>query len=1010
MNNQKFLRWCIAAWLCVLCTFVHAQVSSFTYQGRLERAGEPVTGFFDFQFQLYSQESGGNPLVFTPTSKPSLGVTNGLFTTVLDFGPLFDGGTQFIEVRVRPAGGVEDYVTLSPRQRVTAAPFATRAGSLTGTVSPGQLPAQVVLESEDVRLTGVVDATNPGNRFGGDGSGLTGVLADGLGADAGVRYQEGFVRILPEARRDVRLDDSTLGVVAGDFNGDGSQDLIVSLTGIGVANLFTNAGDGRLRFQSGEVGDVYFRQKGAVSGDFNGDGKADLAFLHGQDSLLHVMTNRLGAGLVTMAYIPLTNGTGIVAADLNSDGKADLVVTEGNQEASRLRVYLSSGNGMVQASALSLPSPAADIAAGDVDGDGIPEIVIACTAAGQLRVYRSVGGVLELGAELPAVRPLTVAIGSLVPSNPSGLTYVSNAGYDGLQYEESRLRTLYRTGGLSFALHPTSLPLGGYAYYGQKLHVRDMNQDARNDAVLVDYAGFSAWKIRFFGTASRVEFPRLAGEWHPANVRDVVLADFNGNGVPDLGTGTRLGAQVWLQDGSGVTTRNHAQFSSGIGVQGPLLADGGLEVTGKAKVEQLVVPGVLDVPGTLNAMGNSTMQQLAVTDALSFGTTTRQMLNLYGTGYALGVQANTLYFRTGTGDAESGFAWFRGGGHTNAMRHPGEGGERLMTLVPLGLQVATGGGRLLLGEEGNMGASEIRFLRGTNMPSGFDVRLVNDRPGNLHLSGNSSIGGSLFFGEDTRQMINLYGREYGLGVQANSTYFRSGSDFMWFRRGQHVDAQGDPGAGGVRLMRLTTDGRLGLGVDSPAYPLDILASSAVSRMTTTNGGFGSVVVLQNRTPSAQYLGAINFEDATTTSGQIGYLGTHQMTFRVNGSQRMVIDGSGNVAITGAFSQASDRNAKENLIPIDPQEILEKVASLPLSEWNYRQDPGTRHVGPMAQDFHAAFGVGPDERHITTVDADGVALAAIQGLNRKLEASRRENAELRDRLERLERLVESRNGR
>jgi trimeric autotransporter adhesin len=65
---------------------------------------------------------------------------------------------------------------------------------------------------------------------------------------------------------------------------------------------------------------------------------------------------------------------------------------------------------------------------------------------------------------------------------------------------------------------------------------------------------------------------------------------------------------------------------------------------------------------------------------------------------------------------------------------------------------------------------------------------------------------------------------------------------------------------------------------------------------------------------------------------------------------------------------------------------------------------------MAQDFHAAFGVGPDERHITTVDADGVALAAIQGLNRKLEASRRENAELRERPERLERLVESRNGR
>jgi hypothetical protein len=288
--------------------------------------------------------------------------------------------------------------------------------------------------------------------------------------------------------------------------------------------------------------------------------------------------------------------------------------------------------------------------------------------------------------------------------------------------------------------------------------------------------------------------------------------------------------------------------------------------------------------------------------------------------------------------------------------------------------------------------------------------LSNDQPGNLHLTGNSSISGDLSFSVRTRQMINLWGTEYGLGVQANSTYFRSGGDFMWFRRGEHADAQGDPGTGGVRLMRLTSGGRLGLGVESPAYPLEIQASAAVTRLITTNATFGSVVVLQNRTPSAEYLGAINFETASESAGQIGYRGTHQMTFRVNGSQRMVIDGSGNVAITGAFSQASDRNAKENLTPIDPQEILEKVASLPLSEWNYRQDPGTRHVGPMAQDFHAAFGVGPDERHITTVDADGVALAAIQGLNRKLEASRRENAELRDRLERLERLVESRNGR
>jgi hypothetical protein len=104
---------------------------------------------------------------------------------------------------------------------------------------------------------------------------------------------------------------------------------------------------------------------------------------------------------------------------------------------------------------------------------------------------------------------------------------------------------------------------------------------------------------------------------------------------------------------------------------------------------------------------------------------------------------------------------------------------------------------------------------------------------------------------------------------------------------------------------------------------------------------------------------------------------------------------------------SDRNAKENFALLDPQSVLAKVAALPLSTWNYKaQDPAIRHLGPMAQDFKAAFGVGETDTGITGVDADGVALAAIQGLNQKLEETRAENADLRARLEKLERLVQS----
>jgi hypothetical protein len=78
---------------------------------------------------------------------------------------------------------------------------------------------------------------------------------------------------------------------------------------------------------------------------------------------------------------------------------------------------------------------------------------------------------------------------------------------------------------------------------------------------------------------------------------------------------------------------------------------------------------------------------------------------------------------------------------------------------------------------------------------------------------------------------------------------------------------------------------------------------------------------------------------------------------------------------------SDRNAKENFASVDGRDILERLSGIPIETWNYKaQDPSIRHIGPMAQDFHAAFGVGgKDNKYIGTLDADGVALSAIQGL-------------------------------
>jgi hypothetical protein len=186
--------------------------------------------------------------------------------------------------------------------------------------------------------------------------------------------------------------------------------------------------------------------------------------------------------------------------------------------------------------------------------------------------------------------------------------------------------------------------------------------------------------------------------------------------------------------------------------------------------------------------------------------------------------------------------------------------------------------------------------------------------GGIQLSPNTS----LFCGAQTRQMLNLWGTQYGIGVQNLTTYFRcdnaaASAGFSWFKGGVHNDNQNNPG-GGVEMMRLNSSG---------------------------------------------------------------------------------------LTVNGVVVSASDRNLKENFEPVSSREVLEKVVALPVSTWNFKADPGSRHLGPMAQDFYAAFQVGPDEKHIAVVDEGGVALAAIQGLNQKVETGRLKAQSLEQKLEQKE---------
>jgi len=148
----------------------------------------------------------------------------------------------------------------------------------------------------------------------------------------------------------------------------------------------------------------------------------------------------------------------------------------------------------------------------------------------------------------------------------------------------------------------------------------------------------------------------------------------------------------------------------------------------------------------------------------------------------------------------------------------------------------------------------------------------------------------------------------------------------------------------------------------------------------------------------------------STGADIASTNANSVTMRASGGYRLFTDTNATTGVflaagSGSWTSMSDHNAKENFRAADARAILEKVLALPVQTWNYKsQDANIRHIGPMAQDFKAAFQVGESDTGIATVDADGVALAAIQGLNKKLEDTRAENAELRKRLTELEQAV------
>jgi hypothetical protein len=214
-------------------------------------------------------------------------------------------------------------------------------------------------------------------------------------------------------------------------------------------------------------------------------------------------------------------------------------------------------------------------------------------------------------------------------------------------------------------------------------------------------------------------------------------------------------------------------------------------------------------------------------------------------------------------------------------------------------------------------------------------------------------------------------------------------------------------AGGGQNTTLAQDAAIGGGSFNTASGM---YSCIPGGRSNTAAGLYSFAA--GRRARALHNGAFVWGDST--NAYIDSPGANTFIVRASGGITMYSDSAATTGVRLApggtsFDPTSDRALKENFAPVDAVEILEQVASLPVETWNLRsQGPSVRHIGPVAQDFYATFGFGEDNRHINMQDANGVALAAIQGLYElsleqaeRIEVLEGENVALRQRLDEVD---------
>jgi hypothetical protein len=251
-------------------------------------------------------------------------------------------------------------------------------------------------------------------------------------------------------------------------------------------------------------------------------------------------------------------------------------------------------------------------------------------------------------------------------------------------------------------------------------------------------------------------------------------------------------------------------------------------------------------------------------------------------------------------------------------------------------------------------------------------------------SGSTGGGNTISGGGDTGNFNQATGKFGTIGGGSGNKV----GDFGTVGGGSNNNAQAPPNVlggtiGGGSNNIAVLNGTVGGGDQNRANGPDSMIPGGQLNTASGSGSFAA-----GRQAKANNQGSFVWGDSNPFD--VTSIANNDFTARATGGVRFIsaISGTtptGGVSLApggGSWSSLSDRNAKENFSTVDGNKLLDKLNAISVETWNYKaQDKSTHHMGPMAQDFYAAFGLGEDDTHISTVDADGVALAAIQALYR-----------------------------